>query len=282
MNDVSTGEPSWLAYVLAALVFALLVYAFALVVIYTARISYRLTRFAVSPITWAYGKWRLHRRNKSRHPFHLCRHKVRESGKLIRCHEERVRRHRENVQPFCAVHVLFHENLRDDAEKRFQNVKFPFAERYHRDLEDCAQLVKKELEQAQQRKGTEGFIYVYVSQYDLDQQILDLGALCEDETFFYKIGFTTQTPYSRIKQQDGAVFPSGTKKGVKDRDYWQVSDALSAEQLVHAKLCRVRYKRFDQDDVAFEQEWFLTTFSLVQETMQRAARIVNTETWRWD
>lgn len=279
--DAAEG-PTWLAYVLAAAVFALILYLFATAVIFFGRSTWRICVLVTSPARWAYRKWRLRKRNKSRHPFHLCRHKVREDGRLIRCHEDRLRRHPDNLLPFCDVHVAFHRSLEDETAKRFRNKKYPFSELYHKKRDECRKLLSEELEQAKARKGTEGFIYVYMSRYDLEHQLVSLDALEECETFFYKIGFTTQTPYSRIYQQDNAVFPSGTKKGIAGRDYFAVSDALSAEQLVHAKLCAVRYKRFDQEDVAFEQEWFLTTFALVHDTMQHAARIVNTETWRWD
>jgi len=282
MTDGSLPDhPGYVAYAIASLIFIFLMYLFAKMIVLIVGSALGVARVASSPLVWLYRLVR--RRRRTAHPLHLCRNKSRAGGRVVRCQEARYRFHARFLAPYCRDHMNSHRLLRCEAARRFDNDRFPYAENYFRDKPNCDRLVEEAVAEAERRSGRSkaGFLYVYVSAFDLDEQRVDLDKLEENETFFYKIGLTERTPYQRIREQAGAVFPSGDKYGVEGQDYFRVDDVVGAEKIAHARLCAVRYRRFDQEDAAFEKEWFLTTYGLVNDVMKRSADIVNKKVFSW-
>jgi len=272
-------QPGYVAYALATVIFVAIGYTMAWAILRGFGFVYRLIKLALWPISYAYRKWT----RIGKHPEHLCRHKCREAdGTSSNCMEPRHRFHWRNLSPFCASHLELHKSLRCEKARRFDCERLPFTERFYRREPEVEKLLQKQLKEAEKSTHADGFLYVYVSQYDLDHQRFDKDKLPADDTFFYKIGMTTRTPYQRIKEQRGAVFLSGAKRGIEGQDYFRVSKALSAEKLVFAKLADVRYRRFDCGTVSFQKEWFLATKDLVLATMEKAVDIVNSNSFEWN
>ena len=177
--------------------------------------------------------------------------------------------------PFCAKHWREHERSCDPGAAQFNNPHYPCAEKFHKTPADCLSEKNRALDNAAERESYPGYVYIYVSSFDLRAQSVDVQNLEEDEVFFYKVGMTRRTPSVRVHEQTGAVFVSGTDRGERGRDYFAVDNAISAEAIVHAELCRDRYRRFDSAEGDFEDEWFLGTRREIVTAMKSAVEIVD-------
>lgn len=273
------------------------------------RVAYTLAY----PVRWCarrVGRARRMRRVRSRvaqrkprlaqHPDDLCRCPIDASGAGIDdgdgddapetatryCVDERLLC---TKQPYCVAHRKQRRERRTALADRFRNARYTFSELYYskqkrqfqreRSCDALADSIARRLRAPDAPPPTEGFVYMYASEYDLDLQEAHTGSRdvdC-DEVFFYKIGFTTRSPAKRIAEHDSAVFVSGTKDGVEFVDYVRVLDVRSAESIVHALLCDERYQRFDAADCAFEVEWFLVEHEKAASTLRRAAKMVSQE-----
>ncbi len=191
-------------------------------------------------------------------------------------------------KPYCDAHRKQRRSRATALAQRFRNGRYTFAELYYsarqrRFLEEraaCEALIDSVVARLRAPDGvppTEGFVYMYNNEFDLQLQEAHTGTrIVEcDEVFFYKIGFTTRDPARRLREHDDAVFPSGTRDGVEFVDYVRVRDVRSAERIVHALLCEERYQRFDAIDCAFEVEWFLVTHESAVDTLRSAAKMVD-------
>lgn len=260
------------------------------------------------PLRWCFGKVQRRRRfqrvrqriarNKPRlaeHDSPLCRCPIDASGAGVDIdgdQSDKDARYCDNErllsahQPYCAAHTKQRRSRQTALARRFRNGRFTFAELYYsasrrafqreRTCEALAESIAEKLRAPDATPPTEGFVYVYMSEYDLQIQEAQTGsrAVDCDEVFFYKIGFTTRHPRKRIREHDEAVFASGKDDGVEFVDYVRVLDVRSAERIVHAMLCDDRYQRFDSIDCAFEVEWFLVSHERALEAMRRAATMV--------
>lgn len=131
-------------------------------------------------------------------------------------------------------------------------------------------LFVKELEshltsmQSVARNPKAGFIYLFVSQSDLDKVKEVQG-----KPYMYKIGMTTQArARDRVEQWPNSVF--GDREGT---DWFRVSDAHRAEQIVHDLLGKERLMRFNSATNRFEVEWFFVTLGEATQAMKLMSRV---------
>lgn len=248
-------HPSALAYVVGAGVVLLSAYFVNLCILWCARKAFWLFTPMRRLVRWC---WRKVSRRKKRRP-ELCKSRACDA-----------RRHFWSAA-YCVAHEVSRADRRDSINSRaFDGRKFTYAERYYskRDAEKALTVAVGKFNEGKPRE--DGFLYIYVSQFDLEQRHVALGDVTQDETFFYKIGMTTRSPYQRVREQPGAVFPSGATRGVAGKDWVPVRWALTAESLVHGALAGVRYRRFDAEESSFEQEWFLTDYETARRVLIKA------------
>lgn len=271
--------PSPLAFGIAAILVLGMFYVFYRVARFLFRVFHRVILIAIWPvrrITWAVWSRIRNRRAPPRHPPHLCRRRVAVKGVQGMCRRERYRLHERSLAPYCSEHYAKQRQRRDPSARQFDNDRYSWSEKFH--AGPVEGLLGKALAEAAERENTDdtdGFIYMYVTAYDLTEQRIDLDKLEDDDLFFFKVGMTVRSPDQRLREHDSALFPTGSKRGVEGQDVFAVDNARSAESIAHALLAGVRYRRFDQIDAAFEKEWFLSTFRKVNEAMKCAAERVN-------
>lgn len=283
---MSEPGPGPVAYVIAGVIVAVILYIFCWITMRFLCCTWRVGRWTTSPVFWVVR--RLFSR-KNKHPPHLCKSQKRGTEGRRFCQKERLLLHSNSLAPYCRDCYRTKKTLRPLEAQLFENSRYPWIEQYPQRKCDPIREIKKELQQAKSRKSSgsfkPGYIYIYVSTFDLDAKRIQPEFIAPEDLFIYKIGMTTRTPRKRINEQEGAVFLSGTREGVKAQDWFKVSDADSAEQIAHALLCDVRVRRFDQDESSWEKEWFTLSYERAIRAMQKAAFSVNQgvldydETW---
>ena len=265
----NTAEPGYVAYTIASVFLIGMAFCFAGVIKYSAITLFRGVRALVSPLFWLWRWYRRRRRRKPEHPQHLCQFRTKN-----RCTNPRHKFSSIYSAPFCYDHWLLCRARRTQEARAFDNEKYPYAEEMYPKGE-ASQRSSDESTSARTGKREDGFLYIYVSEFDLERQRVDPDKVERDDKFFYKIGRTTRAPSQRIAEQAGALFLSGRKHGIEGEDYFAAVDCKLAEYRVHKELARTRYLRFDDEDTSFETEWFLVTHEAALETTKKIVAEVN-------